>query len=223
MYGTRILFLEDDLLYQESIKEFLEEEQFDVDTSKDGEDFFLKTYNNIYDLYLLDINVPHINGFEILKILTEHNDQTMRLVLSSKPDSCIRSFKNGCDGYLNKTTDLDELLLRIQALIKRSYRTYETLIPISPTLQYNIFEKKLYKNSQVLEIEHQAIMVLDYLIKKREQFVHPSELELNTYPSNTDSKSDVLRYHIWSIRKTIGSALIESQKNRGYRLKPSLG
>lgn len=141
MYGTRILFLEDDLLYQESIKEFLEEEHFYVDTCSDGEDFFLKTYNNIYDLYLLDINVPHINGFEILQILTEHNDQTMRLVLSSKPDSCIRSFKNGCDGYLNKTADLDELLLRIQALIKRSYRTYETLFLFHP--RYNtIFLKK---------------------------------------------------------------------------------
>lgn len=220
MHGTKILFLEDNQLYQETIKDFLEEEHFIVDTCSDGEEFFTKTYNNLYDLYILDINVPRINGFEIMKILTEHNDQTMRLVLTSRPDSSITSFKSGCDGYLNKTTDLDELLLRIQSLIKRSYRTYNSVISINEEIEYHIFEKMIYKNNKPLELESKALLILDYLLKKREQFVNTEELEVNVYPSNSESKMGVLRYHIWTLRKTIGAQCIESQKSRGYRLKP---
>lgn len=110
MSGTKILFLEDNKLYQESIKDFLEEEEFIVETCSNGQEFLNKIFENIYDLYLLDINVPQINGFELMKILSDYNDTTMKLVLSSFPESMLQSFKNGCDDFINKTSDIDELL-----------------------------------------------------------------------------------------------------------------
>ncbi|WP_419770650.1 MAG: response regulator transcription factor [Candidatus Marinarcus sp.] len=220
MSGTKILFLEDDKLYQETIKDLLEEESFIVDTCSNGQEFLNKIFNTIYDLYILDLNVPQIDGFEIMNILREYQDETMRLVLSSIPDSTKRSFRSGCDGFLNKNTHIEELLLRVRTLIKRSYRTYHDFIPISNSYTYDIFNKRIYHNSTALEIESQALFILDYLIKKRGQFVSKVDLEKNVYPSNSESKSAVIRYHIWSIRKIIGFDLIESQKNRGYRLKP---
>ncbi len=220
MFGTKILFLEDDKLYQETIKDLLEEEKFYVDTCNDGEEFLNKIYNNIYDLYILDINVPQIDGYEIMKILTEYKDETIRLVLTSIPNSTIKSFKSGCDGFLNKTGNNIELILRIKSLIKRTYRTYHSNIQISKNLIYNIFSKELYYDKKRVEIEAQPLLILNYLIKKRGEFVSKDILESNVYPSNSDSKSDVIRYHIWNLRKILGMELIESQKNRGYKLKP---
>ncbi|MGB9802138.1 MAG: response regulator transcription factor [Arcobacter sp.] len=220
MLGTKILFLEDDKLYQETIKDLLEEENFIIDTCSNGEKFLNKIYDNIYDLYILDINVPQIDGYEIMRILNEYEDETLRLVLTSISNSIIRSFKSGCDGFLNKTGNNQELILRIQSLIKRSYRTYHQDIIISKNLSYNIFSKELFHNKKLLEIESQALLVLNYLIKKRGEFVSKETLEKNVYPSNSNSKSDVIRYHIWHLRKILGVDIIESQKNRGYKLKP---
>ena len=220
MIGTQILFLEDDKLFQETIKDLLEEENFFVDTCSNGEEFLNKIYDNIYDLYILDINVPQINGYEIMKVLTEYQDETIRLVLTSIPNSAIRSFKSGCDGFLNKTGNNQELILRIQSLIKRSYRTYHPDIIIRENFSYNIFSKELFYNHKSLEIEQQTLLVLNYLIKKRGSFVNKESLEKNVYPSNSNSKADVIRYHIWHLRKILGVDIIESQKNSGYKLKP---
>lgn len=220
MSGIKILFLEDDKLYQETIKDLLEEENFYIDTCCNGEEFLDKIFNTIYDLYILDINVPQIDGYEILKILNKYDDQTMRLVLTSIPNSTIKSFKSGCDGFLNKTTDIDELILRIKSLIKRSYRTHQQIISLSETLYYNIFNKELSSCNALIPMETKTLEILDYLIKRRGDFVSKEELEKNVYPCNSESKLDVIRYHIWNLRKIIGANLISSQKNRGYKLKP---
>lgn len=220
MSGIKILFLEDDKLYQETIKDLLEEEKFYIDTCCNGEEFLDKVFNNIYDLYILDINVPQIDGYEILKILNKYDDQTMRLVLTSIPNSTIKSFKSGCDGFLNKATDIDEVVLRIQSLIKRSYRTHKSSIGLNETLHYDIFTKTLFSIDSIITVEPKALDILDYLIKKRGEYVSKEELEKNVYPSNSDSKLDVIRYHVFNLRKIIGANLISSQKNRGYKLKP---
>ncbi|XPV70268.1 MAG: response regulator transcription factor [Halarcobacter sp.] len=222
MIGTKILFLEDDTLYQESIKDLLEDEKFLVDTCTSGQEFLNKTFENVYDLYILDLNVPEIDGFNILKILKEYNDRTMKLVLSSIPNTLIESFKNGCDDYLNKNTDIEELIIRIKVLIKRAYHSYCESIILTEHLKYNLFDKKLLKDQKDVHLEIQSLFVLDYLIKRRGEFVSNYELEKNTYPCDSESKSNVIRYHIWNLRNRLGKDLIESQKNIGYRLKPLL-
>jgi DNA-binding response OmpR family regulator len=220
MLGTKILFLEDDHLYQDSIKDFLEDEDFIVDTCNDGQEFLNKIFENIYDLYIIDINVPQLNGIELMKTLDEYHDDTMKLVLTSFPNNLISSFKNGCDDFINKSSDIDELLLRIKALIKRAYHSHENFIKLSKELIYDLFEKKLYIDKKRVDIEVQSLLILDYLIKRRGNYVSNIELEEKTYPSNTESKSDVIRYHIWNLRNTLGKDLIISKKNYGYTLKP---
>ncbi|QKF82008.1 response regulator transcription factor [Halarcobacter ebronensis] len=219
MIGTKILFLEDDTLYQETIKEFLEEEEFIVDTCTDGEEFLNKIFENVYDLYILDINVPKIDGMKILKILKEYNDNTMKLVLTSTQNSLINSFKIGCDDFLNKRCDIDELLLRIKMLIRRAYKAHKEYILLGNNIKYDLFNKKIYKNEHSIKLEIRSLLILDYLIKRRGEYVSNNELENKTYSTNTNSKSDVIRYHIWHLRKILGKNLIESKKSFGYRLK----
>jgi len=220
MIGTKILFLEDDSLYQESIKDLLEEEHFIVDTCTNGDDFLDKIYETIYDLYILDINVPKINGLELMKMLKEYHDTTMKLVLTSRKDTLAKSFHHGCDDYLTKTTDIEELLIRIRLLVKRGYNSHEESIKLTKDMYYNIFDKKLYNNTINIELELQSLLILDYMIKKRGQYITVQELERYSYSSNTESKSNVIRYHIWNLRNRFGKDFIESKKSLGYRLKP---
>ena len=140
MVGTKILFLEDNILYQESIQDFLEEEDFIVETCKDGQEFLNKIFDNVYDLYLMDINVPLINGLELLKMLKDYNDTTMKLVLTSFPESVMESFENGCDDFLNKASDIEELLLRIKTLIKRAYHSYQESLQITDHINYDFLQ-----------------------------------------------------------------------------------
>lgn len=219
MIGTKILLLEDDELYQSTIKDFLETENFIVKTSTDGQSFLNNIYNNIYDLYIIDINVPIINGFEILNLLKEYGDSTMKLVLTSSPSFVKNAFQKGCDDFLAKNSGIDELMLRIKSLIRRNYHCYEDIIHLDETIFYNLFEKKLYKDDTHIPLEYHSLLVLDYLIKKRGSYVPNCELEKNIYPSNSASKSNVLRYHIWNLRKVLGKDLIKSKKSVGYKLR----
>jgi len=219
--GTKILFLEDNKLYQESIKDFLEKEDFIVETCNNGQEFLNKIFDDIYDLYLIDINVPQINGFELMKILSDYNDGTMKLVLSSFPESLIQSFKNGCDDFLNKTSDIDELLLRIKRLLKRAYHTYQESIQISDNVSYDLLHKKLYINQKRIELDIRSLLILDYLIKNREKFVSSVELENSIYPCNSKGNSSIIRYYIWNLRSILGKEIIESKKKFGYRLNAS--
>lgn len=220
MSGIKILFLEDDTLYQESIKELLEDEEYIVETCTNGQEFLNKIFDEVYDLYIIDINVSLINGLEVMRVLKEYDDSAMKLVLTSYPNSLIKSFKYGCDDFLNKNSDIDELLLRIKSLIKRAYNSHKEFIRIANDLDYDLFHKILYHGKKMIDLEDRSMLVLDYLVKKRGKYVSSSELEKNTYPSNSESKSNVIRYHIWNLRNVLGKDLIESRKNFGYRLKP---
>ncbi len=218
MLGTKILFLEDNIIYQESIKEYLEDEKFFVETCGNGEEFLDKIFDNIYDLYIIDINVPIINGIDLMKMLQEYKDTTMKLVLTSYSNNVLSSFQNGCDEFVNKSSDVEEIMLRIKTLLKRAYHSHSETIKIKDDINYNLFTKQLYKDKKHINLKSHAQLILDYLIKNRGEYITSNELERRTYPCNTESKSSVIRYHICNLRNTLGKDIIDSKKNLGYKL-----
>ena len=112
----KILLLEDDTVLGESLQEFLEMEGFDVERVTRGEEVFDRTFDTSYDLYILDINVPDINGLEVLKELYEAGDQTPAIYISALTDirTITQGFDLGAIDYLKKPFDPEELLLRIR-------------------------------------------------------------------------------------------------------------
>lgn len=212
----KILFLEDDKLYRETILDFLEDSGFDIDFAEDGQIFLDKIFKKKYDIYLLDINVPCVNGYEILKLLFDYNDSTPSLVLTSIPNSSINSFKAGCSSYLNKHDASTELLLRINSLIKRQYGTYEDRVEIDETFIYNFFTKELYVGCEKVLIGFPQIRILECLLQNKNQIVTLEKLENFVYPTNYDDKKNALRFHISKLRKIFKSKYIISHKKRGY-------
>ncbi len=140
----KILVLEDDELFASTVEDFLTDEGFEVDIAFDGEECLELNFKKNYDLYIFDINVPKINGLELLEQLRISGDNTPSIFLTSykDKDTLQTAFLSGCDDYLKKPADLDELLLRIKALLKRNKKQFG-IIKLSDTLTFNPLNKRV--------------------------------------------------------------------------------
>ena len=163
--GVRILLLEDDKLFNETVQDLLEEEGFVVDAALDPHTALDKTYERRYDLYLLDVNLPYESGFDLLGKLRHSGDTTPTIFLTSREDkaSMIEGFGIGADDYMTKPIDIDELLLRIRAVLRRQLRSDEIVIG-----EYRLDRnaKRLYKNDEeISDVKQKAIELLMLLLE----------------------------------------------------------
>jgi len=215
---SRILILEDDKLFNETISEFLEDEGFVVTSALDPITALEYTYNNKYDLYILDINLPYESGIVFLEKLRKSGDYTPAIFLTSRDDkeSLKRGFLSGGDDFLRKPIDLDELLLRINALLKRVCRKEE--IDIND-YKLNIITKVLEdKDGNIVELKQKAIELLILLAQYRGEIVTMQQIKDELWPASKEPSEGVVRVYITQLKKFLGNS-IENVRGRGYRLK----
>jgi len=138
----KILLLEDDKILCDSLREFLELEGYSVDVAHRGLEVFDRTFEKKYDLYILDVNVPDVDGFEVLASLREADDNTPAIYITALTDinSIAKGFKIGADDYIKKPFDPEELVIRI----KRKYQQEEVLLYLNDIV-YNPVTKVLQK------------------------------------------------------------------------------
>ena len=149
--AVKILLLEDDKLFNETLQDFLEEEGFELDHALDPYSALELTYKNIYDLYLFDVNLPYESGFDMLSKLRQSGDTTPTIFLTSREDkaSLKEGYETGADDYMKKPIDLDELLLRIAALMRRQIRNEKLKIG---EYSLDMLSKTLYRNDEALDV-----------------------------------------------------------------------
>lgn len=215
----KILFLEDDILYAESISEYLEDFGHEIEVVTNGIDFLEKTYHCVYDFYILDLNVPLMDGFEVMKNLKSYNNTIPTMVLTSIPNSSLQSFQGGCDSFINKNSDIEEIVLRLEALIRRQYNICDNSISIGGGFVYDILAKKLYLDNTLVDMTPINKKLFECLLQFRTQYISIDFLEKYAYPASSESKSNVIRYHMYEIRKILGNSFIDSKKNLGYKIK----
>lgn len=139
----KILLLEDDTILAQTMVSLLEQENYNVTLVEDGEEVLNATYENRFDLYLFDINVPLLNGTNTLKLLREAQDTTPTFFITALRDtaSILNGFECGCDDYIKKPFDSDELLARIKAVMKRN----------NPVIKYKNITFDLFDNRLLLD------------------------------------------------------------------------
>ena len=149
--SIKILLLEDDLLLAETLTDLLEDNAYEVSHVPNGQKALDTTFNEKFDIYLLDINVPLIDGVTLLKELREANDTTPAIFLTSHKDKEMlkNGFLNGADDYITKPFDSDELLLRVNALIKRTKADTRECINL---LCHDKVHKTFFYDKQELEL-----------------------------------------------------------------------
>lgn len=205
------------MLFAETLVDLLEESGFEVVHVPNGQSAMDITFSQKFDLYLLDINVPLINGTTLLKELRDSNDNTPAIFLTSHKDKEMleKSFLCGGDDFLIKPFNTKELLLRIKALLKRA--TSNNIECIGLLYNDYIHKRILYKNAE-LELSKKEYELLALLMKHINNTV-PKELILNELWSHNEKASDgALRVYVNRIKQMIPEVTIENIRGIGYKL-----
>jgi len=203
----KILVVEDDIELNQTICEYLEMMGYRVESVFDGEKALNKEYEENFDLILLDVKLPKINGFEVAKQI-----KTPVIFLTSLDGEkdVEKGFRSGADDYVKKPFSLKELDFRIKAVLRRVYGDEK--------IKFGefTFDGELYKNGKLIHLKPKTIKLLDILVKNRGKIVSKEQIFDYVYGMKEYNENS-LRVFMSELRHTIGKEWIETIKDRGYR------
>jgi DNA-binding response OmpR family regulator len=208
---AKILLLEDDEMLSQTIAGALKVEGYDVTCAKNGEEAADITYDNRFDLYLFDVNVPFMNGFDLLNELRNSGDRTPAFFVTALNDigSMSQGFDAGCDDYIKKPFDLDELLIRVGGAVKRRTTGLEY-----KDITFDPETDQLLQNGDEVDLQNVEKAVFKLLIERIGQTVTKE-----AFYDVMEKPSDVaLRVHIAALKKRFGLELTNI-RGVGYRLE----
>jgi DNA-binding response OmpR family regulator len=216
--SIKILLLEDDLLFGETLTDLLEDEGYEVFHYTNGQEVLDATYEQKFHLYILDINVPLLNGIDVLRALRDANDETPAIFLTSHKDSEMvkKGFGSGCDDYITKPFSNEELLLRIQARLRRGI--LEESLEVG-SLVLDTKYKRVVCKGQELDLSKKEFELLMLLMQNANKAV-PKEMMIEQLWSASESGSDgALRVYINRLKQILGEECsIENIRGIGYKL-----
>ncbi len=216
----RILYLEDDIALSETVEEYLSDEGFDVTSVFDGDEALEAIYEQNFDIFILDVNVPSINGFELLKSLRESNIQTPAIFTTSLSgiDDLSRGFDVGADDYIKKPFLLKELLFRTKALLKREFKVQNSLVSISKNTVFNTQTNELLIDNERVPLHPKELLLLKLLLKHKNECVTFENIYQTVWTFNESHSDMSLRTYIKNLRKHLTKEKILSIKKVGYKL-----
>lgn len=216
----KILLLEDDTLLNEIIVEFLEELDYEVFTTFDGQEALEAIYENRFDLLILDVNVPSLNGFELLKELKSNSIDIPTIYITSLHTSqdMEDGFKAGADDYIKKPFHLSELKLRINNIKRLRHIEDSGVVKLSENIFYDNDEKILTVNEKSNPLSKTEAKVFEYFIKNKNKSVSIDEISLNNWIYDEVPTATTIRTYIKNLRKILGKDKITTIKGLGYKL-----
>jgi len=217
---SKILLLEDDANLNETITEFLEEQGYDVVSLYDGLDAQEKLYESKYDLLLLDVNTPGINGFDLLKESRKEGMVAPAIYITSMDsiDDLEKGFESGCDDYIRKPFVLKELQIRVETLLKRGFfHESKELMQISKNIAYDIRNNALIIDREFVSLGHKESKLLKLFMKNDGEVVAHERIYSHLWDFDEVPSDTALRTYIKNLRKIIGKERIVSIKKQGYK------
>jgi two-component system, OmpR family, copper resistance phosphate regulon response regulator CusR len=227
MTDIKILLVEDEKKIAETLRKGLSEQHYEVDVAYDGL-IGKKLFDaNAYDLAILDINLPLMNGYELTRYIRSYNEQILVIMLTAMnaTEDKIEGFEAGADDYIVKPFDFQELLVRIRALLKRLHQ-----LPASGTnmlkvgdLVMNLNSKEVTREGRLIPLTAKEFQLLEYLIRNKNKVVSRIDIAMNVWDIDFDTKTNVIDVYVNFLRKKIekdfSSKLIYTQVGMGYVLK----
>lgn len=222
----KILIVEDEAKLAASIKKGLEEQSHLVDVALDGMIGKRLALVNNYDVLILDVILPEINGIELCKQLREKKVQSPILLLTALGtiEDKVNGFESGADDYLVKPFEFRELSLRINALHKRSieFTASEKILSIAD-LELNISENKITRAGKEIDLTVKEFSLLEYFLKNKGKVISRADIAQKVWDINFDSGTNVIDVYVNFLRKKIDKdfpvKLIHTVIGRGYVLK----
>jgi two-component system, OmpR family, copper resistance phosphate regulon response regulator CusR len=227
MEERKILIVEDEKKIADTIKLGLTENGYFTDVAYDGT-IGLKLYQaNDYNLGILDINLPGMNGYELCKIIRADNPGIPIIMLTamSTLNDKIEGYDAGADDYLVKPFEFKELLLKIRALLKR---TMQQNIPVgnvlkAADLEMNLDSKEVKRDELTISLTAKEFQLLEYLLRNKNRVVSRADIAINVWDIDFDTNTNVIDVYINYVRnkvdKNFPKKLIQTQVGMGYVLK----
>lgn len=218
----KILLLEDDIGLADIMSEYLEDNEFELDLVYDGEEALDKAYETQYDLYIFDVNVPAIKGFDLLKTLRDNGDATPTIFVTSLNDieDVSQGFESGADDYLKKPFELAELLLRIKNIQKRSFaQKRSTLIQIDKDITFDIDTELLHTGEKSVSLPQKELKLLKHFLKHPNEVVTFESLYDVLWDYDETASAESLRAHVKNLRKHLTKDMIQNLRGLGYRFE----
>lgn len=215
----RILLVEDDTVLAEGISKALRSENFAVDVARDGEDGMHLGDTETYDVAVLDLGLPKVDGIGVLTSWRKAGRVMPVLILTARDgwSQKVEGFKAGADDYITKPFRIEELVIRLRALVRRAAGYAAPLItsgPLSFDAQLGTFEK----DGLPLKLTALEWRVLQCLMLRKDMTVDRSSLVERVYEGDADVDSNSIEVIIARLRRKIGHDMIATERGRGYRL-----
>ena len=215
----RLLLVEDDVMIGETVLDVLRAEHFAVDWVKDGAMADTAMRSQHYDLILLDLGLPKRDGLDVLKSLRQRKDASPVIVVTAR-DAVADRFAGldaGADDYVLKPYDLDELLARIRALIRRGAGRPDPVLEIH-NLHLNPITHEALRDGQAVALSAREWAVLEALMVRPGSVLSRAQLEEKLYSWKDDISSNAVEVYVHGLRKKLGSDLIQTVRGLGYAL-----
>lgn len=212
----RILVVEDEPDLLRGLAKSLREEGYAVDTAVDGEEGLYKAENWDYDAILLDVMLPRLDGWEILRRLRK-SKKTPVLLLTARDAARdrVRGLDTGADDYVVKPFDLMELLARVRALIRRTTNQTSAVLEIGK-VALNTAARTVALDGEPVTLTAREYSLLEYLALHRGSVVSRTELYEHLFDENDESLSNLLDVHVSNLRKKLGAEFITTRRGQGY-------
>jgi heavy metal response regulator len=220
----RILVVEDDKKVAGFIKKGLEEESYAVDVAYDGEDGLHFGSEGQYDLIILDIMLPKIDGLEILSQLRDQGKDTPILLLTAKDavDDKVTGLNKGADDYLTKPFAFSELLARVRVLLRRGKAEVKTTLMILD-LTLDLVSHKVNRGGDEIELTGKEYGLLEYFMRNQEKVLTRTMIAEHVWDYNFDTFTNVIDVYINHLRKKIDKGrelkLLHTLRGVGYVMK----
>ncbi|MFC2073476.1 response regulator transcription factor [Campylobacterota bacterium] len=218
----KILLLEDDIGLGDIISEYLQDNDFELDHVYDGEEALSRAYETKYDLYIFDVNVPAIKGFDLLKMLRDNGDATPTIFVTSLNDidDVSKGFESGADDYLKKPFELAELLLRIKNIQKRSFTQQRSnVIHIDKNITFDIDTELLHTGQDSVSLPQKELKLLKHFLQHPNEIITFENLYKVLWDYDETVSAESLRAHIKNLRKHLTKDMIQNLRGLGYRFE----
>ncbi|HBF88927.1 MAG TPA: DNA-binding response regulator [Bacteroidales bacterium] len=224
--SAKILIVEDEPKVAAFIKQGLEENKYDVDIAFDGLIGKNKGLSNNYDIIILDINIPYINGYELCKEIRKSKPDVSIIMLTAlgTTDDKIIGFDAGADDYVVKPFEFRELLARIKAQLKRTKsESFTNNILSIADLEMNLDTKIVKRGGKIIELTAKEFMLLEFLIRNKGRVLSRATIAEKVWDITFDTGTNVIDVYVTFLRKKIdkdfSSKLIHTSIGMGYILK----
>ena len=222
----RILIVDDEYPLLQQLQQIFETQRYIVETAMDGEEALDKLFENPFDLIVLDIMMPKIDGLTVLEQARKAGIDTPVLMLTAKGDvkDRVKGLDIGADDYLSKPFSLDELFARVRALLRRSGSRSEPLLQVLD-LQLDTVSRKVTKGGRPVELTPREFAILEFLLYNKNRAVSRFSLAEHVWGDDFDpfSMSNFMDVHMKNLRHKIGDSghgkIIQTIRGVGYIIK----